>query len=206
MPKFAAITDRWLSRASGIYSFWPLVPSGILAVITGYLSSSVAWISQFGAFGWWSVGFLAFMLSGIAFAALGVGRERWISARAAARWNLTVDTVNPMADTFQDQRIRISDIAHPITKRIEGKTFLRFELFGPDNITVSGSNMVGVHFNDCEFVIIKDGGAVKNVKLLDRCTFTNGAIWNCTIFMSQDDFQHMKNSIPGVEAITYERP
>lgn len=37
--------------------------SSVMGVITGWLSSGVEWINQFGAFGWWVSGLVGFILT-----------------------------------------------------------------------------------------------------------------------------------------------
>lgn len=54
--------DRWLSRAGSAVSFWAFMPAGAVAVLSAYLSTGVAWIDQFGAYGWFSSGLVAFLL------------------------------------------------------------------------------------------------------------------------------------------------
>lgn len=206
MGKVIAWSDRWFGRLTNAYTVWPLVPAGLVGAVTGYLSSSVAWISQnLGAFGFVAIGILSFLLTSLSLALVGVFREKLALASAARTWNLVVDRINPLHTAFQGERIRISDIAHPVTKRIKGKGFTNCEFHGPDNIAIAGGILSGVTFSNCDFVIIKENVIVNNVKVFENCQIIGGRIWNCTVFLTQEIIDELKTNFP-VEAITYEKP
>lgn len=81
MAKAPSKIERSLATASSVYTFWPLLPAGLVGVVTGYLSSTVGWINDLGWFGWWSASLLGcLMASGIYFA-IGAGRQKWEIAK-----------------------------------------------------------------------------------------------------------------------------
>lgn len=197
--------DRWLSRGSGLYGLWPIVPAGA-SLGMAWLSSTVGWINQFGAFGWASTGILTFFLVSAALALIGVWREKWVASWATKNWNLRTDTINPLQSTFESQRIKISEISHPVKNNIENKSFNHCELFGPDVIILVGCTLNGVGFVNCDTVVVKDGATVKNVKVIENCNFFGGTIWNCVILAPRLQFEQLQKALPGIEAITSEFP
>ena len=207
MRKVTAAFDRWLSRTSAAYSFWPLIPSGLIAILTAYISTSINSISQFGLFGWWSAGLIAFFLASVSFMALGLGREKMALARATANWPITTGYVNPLRTHFSAERLVIRDLAHPVTNKIVAKTFTDCELFGPANIVLTGGGSAnGVAFLNCEFLVVKDKVFTSNVLILENCHLIGGSLWNAVVFMSQEFFDKMRVDMPNLQTLTYERP
>jgi hypothetical protein len=203
--KISATVDRWLSRVSGIYSFWPLLPTGAAAVVSGLLSRQIGWIAQYGAFGWWSAALCGFT---IAAAGLLFAVKIWEvvqNANAAREWARRVDSVNPLRTAFVDERISIRDLAHPINHRIKGKTFTNCELIGPDNMVFMNDCSLKCGFMNCDFVIVEDNAYVHNVKVFDSCNVIGGTIWNCSVFLPQSVFETIRHT-PNINCITYEKP
>jgi len=206
MARIMLFVDRWLGRLSGAYSFWPLVPAGAFAVLVGYLSSTVAWINQYGAFGWVVSGVLAFLAGSVALLCLATAWGGFERSRATRKWMGDVSQVNPMRPSFQSERISISDLAHPIDNTIKGKVFNQCELIGPSNVFfLTGNSVNNPLFMNCDTVIIKDDCFLNNVVKIVNCSFIGGEIWNCTFFMPQSMYDQVLAAIPGFPAITYQR-
>lgn len=123
--------DKWLSRFANGLALYPFVPAGLLAVIAGYLSTGVSWISQFGAFGWFAAGFATFLLSSLAFAAFARARLWRIDAWHRARLLSDSSPFDPMASVYQDKRLFLRDLAPAGRNFVVGKTFINCEIIGP---------------------------------------------------------------------------
>jgi hypothetical protein len=113
--------DKWLSRLSGAFGLWPLVPASAVAIITGFLSKGVQAIAPYGPVGWWTSGLLAFLVTSVALYALATAREKWARAAAQNKWARQVDKINPLDDQFTGKRISIHDITSPITRKVANK-------------------------------------------------------------------------------------
>lgn len=195
------------SRLSDGFTFWQaLAPATAAGIMTGWLSTTVSWAAQFGAFGWWGAGLLGFLVFAGAQALIGVSKDRRARARALNEWPKTVDSVNPMRTVFDNERLRMRDLAHPLTQKITAKTFNQCELFGPENIAMMGNTITGTGFYDCEFIVVKDNTLIRNVVLLDQCHIVGGSLWNLTIFMNQAQFNDLKANLPQIASLTYEQP
>ena len=206
MGKIVAFLDRNLGRASGLYSFWPLAPAGLVAAVTGYLANGVAFIAKLGPFGWWSAALIAFVLSAAAFALLGYSRVKFVEAKAKRDWLKPTSAIDPMDANFNNKRISIVDIMHPMTNKCANKTFTDCDIIGPGNIVLANCHLSGVSFNYCDIVIEKGNVQSPNFRFFADCTFLRGTIAGCTIFVSQEIYEIMKQGVSGMEAITYERP
>jgi len=111
-----------------------------------------------------------------------------------------------MKVVFDSERIRISDIVHPVTKLIVQKTFNNCELFGPANLILNGITANGVAFNDCEFIVLRENVRINNAVVLDKCHIIGSQIWNVTVFLSQEFFDDLKSSMPNIESLSYAKP
>ena len=200
-----ATIERWFGRAGNAASIWPLVPAGIVGVVMGYLSSGVAWINQFGAFGWFATGLLGFLIAAFALAGVGLAREKWALAQAARKWGREVDTVNPLAPSFDRKRIRLVDLAHPITSRIVGKQFTNCELLGKSDVVLTGGIVSGASFINCDFVVVRDDAILRNAIILDHCTVIGGELVSCTFYMKQEHFDD-QFKVAGAMSLSYEKP
>ena len=69
----------------------------------------------------------------------------------------------------------------------------------------AGCGLAGVGFMDCDMVIIRDG-YIRNVIIFENCHIIGGTIWNCNIYLPQEAFDRMKQDMPSLSSITYERP
>jgi len=202
MGKIAETYDKLSGRIANSYQLWALLPTSLVAALMAWLSTTVQWINQFGPFGWASVGLISFVLLSIGLASLGTWREALANARAAREWNLRTDSINPLRDNFDRERIRVGDLTHPVKRSIAKKTFSNCQLVGPANVTFMRCNLNGVSFSDCDIVVAKDGAFVRNVIAFEDCAMIGGEIINATLFVPQALFDHMRASVPSIEAVT----
>lgn len=199
--------EKTLERLSLAYSLWPLIPAGAVGIASGWAARGSSAINQLGTFGWLAAGVLGFALTSIGFMAVAIARDKLVLAKATADWARKTDAVNPMATHFNQQRITISDLAHPITQRVVGKTFTHCELIGPANIIFLGSGTAAnVGFIDCDIVVVKENVFVRNITVLEDCNFVGGKIWKCTVMMPEVMFKKMEQEMPGLTSITHLAP
>lgn len=131
MGKFGQLFDRWLGRASGLYTFWALAPSSTVAVLSAVLSGSVGWIAALGPFGWFSAGLAGFFLSAVGFAAISRTKLWRLEATRQARISGESSHFDPMARVYENKRIYLRDLA-PIGRRyVANKRFIDCEILGP---------------------------------------------------------------------------
>jgi hypothetical protein len=134
--------DRWSNRLANYSALLPLVPASAFAVIAGYLSTGVQRISQFGAFGWFTTGFITFVLSGLAFAMFARARLWWIDARNRARLMSDSSPFDPMARVYEEKRLFLRDLAPVGRRQVFGKKFINCEIIGP------GTALIGLRSSE----------------------------------------------------------
>lgn len=126
--------ERWFNRASNAVTFWAVVPSGILGVLSAYFASGTDRINQFGAWGWLSAGIAAFLSSSIAFAVIARTKLWRFEAKRRARVAGDSSPFDPMASTYENKRLYLRDLAPAGRRLVQGRTFLNCEIVGPGTI------------------------------------------------------------------------
>ena len=144
MGKIARFLDEWSGRIANGLTVWPFVPVGAFAVLMGYLSTSVAWVSQFGAFGWLSIVLVAFVLGGLGLALIGGWRVNSAQAKMLARLSSDSSHFDPMASTFENKVLFLKDLVPPGRRHMENRKFINCEIIGPGNIVVCLNSAEGV--------------------------------------------------------------
>ncbi|MDN4632423.1 hypothetical protein QCD71_12925 [Sphingomonas sp. PsM26] len=169
--------------------------------MTAQLSQGVAWINQWGWFGWWCAFLVGVLLSSLAIA--GIARTKlWLAqAVAVAKWNQQVDTINPLDKEFIGKRINIMDLLNPVTKIIEGKRFINCELFGPANIYFRNDVRLESGLLNCDLVAIRLGQWVFNCIVIENCEFIGGSVFSCALFLPPNLVDKMRN-IKGIRFAT----
>ncbi len=135
--RFSAFLDKWLGRlSSGWTLVGPFVPGTLGAIVMGWASTGVGWISQFGAFGWLATGLVAFVLITAALA-LAARTKLWrIEAKNHARLAGDSSPFDPMARVYENKRLFLRDIAPSGRLVVSGKNFIGCEIIGPGDIAV----------------------------------------------------------------------
>lgn len=82
---------------------------------------------------------------------------------------------NPKTDHYRDQVFRIQDMFHPMSHRLEHKTFQNCDIIGPGVIMFEdGVTLHNPQFVDCGDVIFPPVGTrLTSVLVLKHCTFRN---------------------------------
>lgn len=198
--------DKAIGRMANLASLWPLVPAGVVGVITGYLSTGVGWINQFGAFGWLMAGLCGFVLSALGFALLAYGRQRLADAQAARKWSRDVDSVNPLAVDFSHMRINLRDLAHPVSGKVVGKRFVHCQLIGyPGIVVLSGGSCNGAQFSDCDFAVVQRAPKMGNAIILEDCQILGGEFVKSVLFVTKTVFEADLKPL-GAQSLTYVGP
>ena len=188
MANFGAFIDKWLGRGSALWTILaPVVPGTVGGIVTAALSRGVDWIAQYGWFGWWCMFMVGAAVVSAVVALISFAKERLVRARAVQHWSQVVDNINPLDHQFHRKRIRISDLAPPVSKKIEGKRFTDCELIGPSNIVILNNvAMQDIEFLNCDIVPTKRNVRLFNVIGVEGSQIVGGSIQNATIFVHPD--------------------
>lgn len=182
--------NRFLDRIESRIALWGVLGgSSVVGLITGLLSRGVDLINQFGLFGWWVAGLCGALLAALFFLALMWGRYAWVSVRTRQRWEERVSDFNPLEKDFQNKRMRVYDLMHPLSKKITGKRLYDCELIGPANIfLLRDISLFKTDFVDCVVVVLwpEDDGQIRpgNSVVVENTEMHGGAIWGCTLLIT----------------------
>jgi len=142
-------------------------------------------------------------------AALGVA-VFYILLAIRAKWKLWIaqynfvdsrakptDAINPLDDTFQKKRIKISDFHPPLGIVVTDKNLIDCELIGPGVIVFKNAMSTGgINFDDCDSVKIPNGSNFKNVLVLENFNFTRCRLCRLTILIPESGAAVFENA-PG---------
>lgn len=131
MGRISKWFDTWFGRAVNMAQIWAWIPSGIIAVLSGWASTSVGWIAALGWAGWFWAGLLAFVTSSLAFALVARTKLWRVEARIRAKLSSDSSPFDPMATVYQDKRLFLRDLAPAGRKFVQGRKFINCEIIGP---------------------------------------------------------------------------
>jgi hypothetical protein len=205
MGKELTAYDRWTGRVANVNALWPvLVPASATGVITAYLAHGSAWISQFGALGWWSAGLIgAFTMA----ATLYLGSLAYYTVMTGRRTAAILDRsgLNPLDDRFERAVIRLSDFYSPAHLTHENKDFRNCNITGPGLVYFSGSHFEGGRMRDVQICVAKAGSNMTGVTAFHKAKIVNCDITNLTMVMGKNDYNAlpdaMKATVPVLNEI-----
>ena len=204
---------QWAERFATYNTIWQAVGLGGVMTIGGigaWLAHATGWISAYGPYAWLLAGLLAAIGAATVMLLVAFARYRWNEGAALTHWAETVDGVNPLDKEFSNKRIRIADLAHPVSKSIVGKVFRDCELVGPAILCFRGqpqkrnappgsAYFKGVSFVNCDLVVLRKATFVPtyNAIFIDDITVIGGEIMNCLIIMTEQTAKSF-TSMPGM--------
>jgi len=184
--------DRMANRVSPWYVPIALFAStSVMGIISGWISTGVEQINQYGWFGWWIACLVGASLTAVVLGSASWARYNWVYSRAQKKWAESVDTINPLEKDFRTQRILLSDLGHPITRKIFDKRLYDCEMIGPANIFVHRDIlMTGMTFFDCTFFVLWPDIDKKvypgNAVMLEKVKMYGGAIYGATFLITPE--------------------
>lgn len=176
------------------YAWGPITLAGLWSAAVSAAAYFSDWWQWLGPPGVVLLALGVFLISLTVLCILGYIRAlvatRRLERSMLEEWQVRADQVNPLDREFHTKRIKVMDLANPVTRMIANKRFIDCELMGPANIILMATapnafSMTGTHLNNCDVVVIKDQVMMYNVIALEDSTIFNGKIFNCTIYIPQ---------------------
>lgn len=158
-------------------------------MLSGWASSGVTWIAQYGFFGALWAGLSAFLISSVGLALLGRTRLWRVEARIRERLSGDSSPFDPMASVYENKRLFMRDLAPAGRNFVNGKTFINCEIIGPGTaklLTRSSEHKPWpvlrenlMFYTDC---IETDPASVpQNAIFFPDCNFHNCRFFNLTL-------------------------
>lgn len=125
-----------------------------------------------------------------------------VSMRVRKKWMESADGINPIDREFHRKRIRISDVALPLTGYITGKRFIDCEINGPVILHMTSKNvLVRNIFHNCDIVYVPNDRLVNTAIVVDSNEFTGCQWYKCTIYTTEETAEWFK-IIDGINFIS----
>ncbi len=170
-------------------------------------AKATALLSVYAPLSWVACGFLAALLTALAFAAYARARL-WITDRGIREsFYKSAERVNPMDDLFRKQRIAVADLVSPFDSKIENKTFIECEIIGPANILFNEESpgevqLAGSYFGLSETMMIRDEAQLYNAVVVENCHFTRCKFWKCTLIFREQAYRVANQRIEHMNWVT----
>lgn len=193
MGKIGTLFDAWSTRLANTAALWSILPGGVVGLVTAYLASGVGWISQFGAFGWWSAGLAAFFLTTAASLLAATAREKGVYAAIERERARAPGVVNPTDRNFVRKRIRLGNLVRPSTNYVKDKVFTDCQLIGPGSVVFeAGDNFSGVNLINCNWVVVKNDAYMYNITRFQNLSFNGGDVSDITFYIAERDISWLR--------------
>lgn len=187
--------QRLLDRIESRVALWTALAQGLpvmsVGFISGWLSTGVEWINQFGWFGWWAAALTGALVAALILLFMALLRQSWIKASAIRSWSQNKgDAINPLDREFIRRRINLLDLVSPINNAIIGKRFIDCELLGPANLLMSRSTITDNSFARHDIVLMDTNSRVSNAILLEDCVITGCMLNQLTLLIWDSAVPH----------------
>jgi hypothetical protein len=116
----------------------------------------------------------------VVFLLIGLARVRYARASVMQKVANDTDVINPLSETFEKKRIRMSDFYTPYQYVYRNRSFIDCEIIGPGVVLLSGNiDIKGIA--NCDFVEVPDQFSAGNVTVFTAVTFRRCSFYNMTI-------------------------
>lgn len=141
------------------------------------------WLNAWGPIAWVACGFLGVAVALAIMWAAALRNRYALMTRILRHTTADGDGVNPLESTFIRKRIKLSDLAEPVSGSIRHKTFVDCEIVGPGNaIAFPSCIFAGSGGEMVDAVVFTRGRAIAGYEL-ENCTFRNCKFFRLTFLI-----------------------
>lgn len=191
--------SRLLSWIESNWSLWSLIKgSGLVASFgaTAWAVKAANLFSQYAPFSWVLSGFLGLFLTVCMNWIWQYSYKIKINAQYDEKFLSTGLKINPLNQTFENQRIFLNDFTIPSHPIVEGKTFINCEIIGPANmywcIGNSADNIRSP--NSIDAISLDPDKYFYNGITFNNCIFRGCSFQRITLFVHQNEYTHFKDN------------
>jgi hypothetical protein len=157
-------------------SSWLWIFIGGAAGLATYLAYLTEPLAAYRPLSWLVAGMAGGLVFACLIALVSFSYRCIAQARLAHALAIEPKNINPLAEKFDRQQIRLSDFASPITQEYAGKTFIDCEFVGPGVIFFyRGVGLQEWRIEACDFIAVGPGairtGTIFSDSLFIRCHF-----------------------------------
>lgn len=146
--------------------------------------------AEFSPASWVAAGFAGFLLYVSGYAIYAWARERVVRSKYNQNLYERTGFVDPMAATFENKRIFLSDFVLPSDAFVQGKTFINCEIVGPANLFLRGNYQVHEQrLPNVDAVVLNGDRSFHNGIIIEDCTFRGCSFRRITLMMLPHEYE-----------------
>ncbi len=179
------VSDWFYQRIVGN---WPWIAATFGSVGMAYLARLSDWMQPWGAVGWASVGLFFFALIGLTLATIyrlyAGALQRIQSSKTMKNMSENIKGVNPLRESFENEKVSISDFYTPIQTLYKRKTFRNCDFYGPGALLFfSRCNIDSPSIFRTDFIVIGEGYFASPIGFEDS-SFYDCRFYGITLLMN----------------------
>jgi hypothetical protein len=190
---------QWVGLAESSISFYDQAGRVLLAIFSWGATMSIFvaltdWMSQYAPASWGFAGMIGFLvavwvLAGYARFGVWKAQKELVEKKCS-----DPSLINPLENHFNNSRLTLEELSHPITRKIIGKTLNNCQIIGATTVFAHSGSFISCAFNNCNFVKVREGCYLHNIVFIEDTTFTNCEI-NATTIMVTEQMAETMNHI-----------
>lgn len=188
---------RWLSNLEWQLSLWTLLKGGSIIgsfALPAWSVHAAHIFAQYQPFSWVAAGFCGVLVAAIIFAVFAAARAKIVRTQYDRNLYNKSGFIDPMANTFENKRIFLSDFILPSDPFIGRKTFINCEIVGPANLFLRGNYQVHEQMLPLVDAVILNGDKdFFNGITVEDCTFRGCSFKRITLMMLPHEYQRYKD-------------
>jgi hypothetical protein len=172
----AGLAEKAITNSAAIASY---IGGGALMGWLVYLEGVRPWM--------WGIGFFGgLVLVAIVRAISAYSQNQKAAAALRAKISETPQTVNPLRQHFDRERIRISDFWNPMFQLYKGVVFRDSQIHGPGTIAFwHGTTLRGADFTTCDMVCVTNA-LIRTAVVFENSTFENTTFVSMTLYIPRN--------------------
>lgn len=192
--------DQVLARLEWRWSLSNLALAAYLSISTALPAWAVSAMSTFQHFAplsWVLAGFSGLIGAVLLYALFAWAFGRVIRARYDRSLYERTGFVDPMAKTFENKRIFLSDFVLPSAAHIAEKAFINCEIIGPANLFLRQGNSIATQkLPFCDgFIVPSSARNMYNFIVIDNCSFRDCSFKLCTVGLLDVEYHAFGQSL-----------
>lgn len=170
------------------------LPTATVGLIVSWSARLVGIFGQYAPFSWIVAGLLAAFITALIIAILAWAYRTRIRAKYDAKFLGSSGPINPLAKTFEAQRIYLNDFCLPSHPFIDDKTFINCEIIGPANIMFAVGNSATENIQPpLDAVLLNGKNPFTNGYAFRNCIFRKCSFQRITFFVTPVEYHLYKD-------------
>jgi hypothetical protein len=196
LDKFFKWTGLFESNLSAVEWAWRLLTIVVVAgggTTAGLMARGTELFQAAGPIAWLVIGVCVAAAIAATFFLIKLGYRQSAEAAYLQALSQPRSMVNPLADSFSDQVIRLSDLYLPRRQVHSKKLFKRCKLVGPGAIALLRGNYVSNAFIEAGSpIVLTENATLTGVLVLEDCTVEDCEFIGITLLMNEDSGEKFK--------------